>query len=105
MKPELEPLKLFKNEEKSRFELEVDDYIALIEYKETFSKIALIHTEVPEELAGKGVGTAVVEKTLQQIETTGKELLPYCPFVFAYIKRHPEWKKLVTKTFPQYNEI
>ncbi len=96
---------LFKNEEKSRYELNIDGHIAFIDYKETSTKIALTHTEVPAELGGKGVAVALVEKTLASIEGTDKKILPYCPFVLKYIKKHPEWKKLVSETFPQYNEI
>ena len=105
MKPEFENIPLHKNEDKKRFELEVNGHLAFIDYKETESYIALIHTESPAELAGTGAASAVVEKTLTYVKESGKKLLPYCPFVFAYIKKHPEWKAIVDEHFSGYNQL
>ena len=55
----------------------------------------LVHTEVPPALAGKGVGNAIVEKTLHYLEENKLKLVPLCSFVSAYVKKHPEWKKLL----------
>ena len=60
-------------------------------------EIYLTHTEVPRELEGKGIGSQLVEKTLQDIERQGLRLVPLCPFVAAYIKKHPEWRRIVMK--------
>ena len=105
MKEQFINLPVTKNEENNRFELDVDGHIAFIDYKETSSTIALIHTEAPTELAGSGAASALVEKTLHQIKVSGKKVSPYCPYVFAYIKKHPEWKELVSPRFPKYDEI
>lgn len=105
MKPEFENIELIKNQEKERFEIEFNGLFAFIDYKETAENIALIHTEVEPGLEGTGAASAVVEKTLNFIKTSGKKLLPYCPYVFAYIKKHPEWKAIVNENFPNYNEL
>lgn len=105
MKPELESIELVKNETDKQFELTVEGHRAFIQFHEISDRISLVHTEVPEELAGKGVGTAIVEKTLNFIEKSGKVLMPYCPFVFAYIKRHPEWKHIVSEKYPNYDQL
>jgi predicted GNAT family acetyltransferase len=99
MKPEYEELNLVKNEENHRFELSVDGFTSFIDYKERPGVITLIHTESPEELAGRGVATALVEKTLAYLDENSYELVPLCPYVFAYIKRHPEWIKIVREDF------
>ncbi len=99
MREEFLNIPIIKNEEKSRFELEVDGYTAFIDYKERNQKIWLIHTESPSELAGKGVGTALVEKTLVYLKENNYRLIPLCPFIFAYIKRHLEWKEIVDESF------
>ncbi len=99
MKPEYENIPLVKNEGNHRFEIEVDGHKAFIEYKETTHQISLIHTEVEPELEGKGAATAVIEKTLDYVEKSEKKLLPYCPLVFNYIKRHPEWRRIVDEHF------
>ncbi|MBF0597133.1 GNAT family N-acetyltransferase [Faecalibacter rhinopitheci] len=94
-----------KNSDKSRFELEIDGYIAFIDYKQKDQLIKLIHTEVPEELGGRGVAATLVEKTLVYLENNNFTLYPYCPYVYAYIKKHPDWKRIVDTTFPKYGEL
>lgn len=105
MKTEFENISLVKNEEKKRFEIEYNGHFAFIVYKETNDHIALIHTEAEPELAGTGAAAAVVEKTLIYIEKSGKKLLPYCPYVFAFIKKHPEWKRIVDENFDGYEKL
>lgn len=95
MKAEYIALPLVKNEAIHHFELTVEGHTAFIYYKESGSKIWLIHTEAPAELEGKGVATALIEKTLAYIEENKYSLVPLCPLVVAYLKRHPEWKRIV----------
>lgn len=91
---------LVLNQEKKRFELEVEGKIAFIEFiLNNENIIFLTHTEVPIGLEGKGVGSAIVSKTLNYIKEKGYTLAPLCPFVAAYVKRHPEWKTLLAKGF------
>lgn len=99
MKPEFENIPLVKNEEEQQFEITVEGHKAFIVYKEQPHVISLIHTEVEPELEGKGAATAVIEKTLAYIEDNNYKLIPLCPLVFAYIKRHPEWKRIVDESF------
>ena len=96
---------LVKNEEKKRFEIEIDGHFAFIDYREHGSNIALVHTEVPEILGGRGIAAALVEKTLVYIDVHEKLLQPYCPYVFAFIKKHPEWKRLVNPKFNGYDQL
>ena len=95
MKEEYINIELVKNEAANRFEMNVDGNIAIIEYKQLPGKIALLHTEVPPQLEGKGAATAIIEKTLAWIEENNLKLMPLCPLVVAYIKRHPEWRKII----------
>ena len=76
---------------KKRFELHIGDKIAFIDY--IINKqgvIYLTHTEVPVGLEGQGVGSAIVSKTLDFIRLQNLKMAPLCPFVAAYLKRHPE---------------
>lgn len=97
MKEEFINLPLVRNDETNQFELEVDGYTAFIEFKQRDERIWLIHTESPPELEGRGVATALVEKTLKYIESNGYKLIPWCPFVVAYLKRHPEWNRILAE--------
>jgi predicted GNAT family acetyltransferase len=95
MKEEYQALELVKNTAQNRFEMKVGALLAIIEYKELPGKIALLHTEVEPALEGKGAGTAIVEKTLNYIKNSQLKIIPLCPLVAAYIKRHPEWEEWV----------
>ena len=64
-----------------------------------------VHTEADAALKGSGAAQAVVEKTLEYIEANNQLLLPFCPYVFAYIQKHPEWKRIVDKRFKAYDEL
>ena len=89
--------KLIDNTEGKQYEYHIDGALAKIEYIKAKDKIYLTHTEVPKELEGKGVASSLVKQVLEDIEIKELTLIPMCPFVAAYIKRHPECKKLVLK--------
>jgi len=90
----------FKNNERSRrYELDLGDDTALIDYFKTDdgSIIALTHTEVPYQYENQGIGSQLVEKSLNDIQAQGCKVIPSCGFVAAYIRRHPQWKDLVAE--------
>lgn len=95
MKEEFIELPLEHNDEGGRFEMKVGNELAFIEFKQKDKKVYLVHTEVTPGLEGRGAATAVIEKTLQYLEANHYRLIPLCPLVVAYLKRHPEWNKLV----------
>ncbi len=88
---------LINNEAIHNFELIVDGARSFIDYKLKGDKIYLIHTEVPIELEGHGVAAALVEKVFNYIEEHHLKLVPLCAYVAAYLKRHPEWNRLVAE--------
>ncbi len=91
-----ENLKVTHNEAHRRFEIDLDNKKALIQYKkQSEDTLNLFHTEVPKEFEGKGVGSQLVKQTLEQIKAEGKKIVPSCPFVAIYIKRHPEYNTMV----------
>jgi predicted GNAT family acetyltransferase len=88
---------LIDNEAAKQYELNVEGTIVKIEYIKVQDKIYLTHTEVPPVLEGKGLGSSIVKQALEDIKRQDLTLIPLCPFVALYIKRHPEWKELVLK--------
>lgn len=88
---------LINNKEGKQYEFHVDNYVPKIEYviKGDNEVIYLTHTEVPSALGGQGIGTQLVEKTLQDIEENGMRVVPLCAFVASYINKNPQWKKLL----------
>ena len=83
------------NEAIRNFELTIEGYRAFIDYKMKDNKIFLVHTEVPKELEGKGVAAMLVQKTFQYIEERGLKIVPLCAYIQHYLKRHPEWNRIV----------
>ncbi len=91
------PYELVDNAEANRYEFCIAGYLARSEYIRTKDKVFLTHTEVAPELEGRGIGAALTEAVLKDIESKGLMLIPLCPYVAGYLKRHPEWRKLVLK--------
>ena len=86
-----------QNDEKSRrFHANVDGHEVTIEYVKVGDAYNLLHTFVPEELRGRHVGEELVRGTLDQIKSQGATFLPTCPFVQAFVKRHPEYREGVS---------
>ena len=115
MKEEFNYLEVIKKDESKRFELTIDGHIAFIDFTQRGTDVIklihnevpkelLIHTEVPKELGGRGIAAVLVEKTLQYLEKNKFTLYPICPYVFAYIKKHPAWKRIVNENFKGFEK-
>jgi predicted GNAT family acetyltransferase len=57
--------------------------------------VAFIHTEVDEAFAGHGVGSTLIGDALDDARSRDLAVLPFCPFVNAFIKAHLEYLDLV----------
>jgi len=88
-------LQLINNQAIHNFELFVDGHRSFIDYQQRGDKFFLIHTEVPQELEGRGVAAALVEKTFKYLEANHFKMVPYCEYIKVYLKRHPEWERLL----------
>ena len=73
-----------------RFELDTDGHIAFSEYARKGDILTMLHTEVPKELGGRGIGSALVKGVLELARAQGLKVVPRCPFVRAYMDRHAE---------------
>lgn len=92
----METNELILNEDKKRFELQVEGHTAFIEYILTKENVMyLTHTEVPKALGGKGIGTQIVELTLNYLKAHNYKLAPMCPFVAKYLVKNPDWQTLL----------
>lgn len=85
------------NAAESRFELEVDGETAIAAYQRSGDVLALVHTAVPEELEGEGVGTRLIHGALAIVRARGERIVPACSFVADYVARHPEVSDLVVR--------
>ena len=78
-----------ENTEASRFEImDGERLLGFAEYRPAGDAILMPHTEVDESLEGRGVGSRLIRESLNSIRARGLQVVPMCPFVAAYIKRH-----------------
>ena len=87
------------NIEEHRFEMPVGNELAFIVYRKEHNKLALVHTEVPEEAEGKGIASALAKFVFEKAKQENIKLLVYCAFISTYLKRHPEYNDLVEKDY------
>lgn len=77
------------NRPANRFELEVDGHLAFLRYERRGGSLALVHTEVPEPLRGRKIGDALARAGIEAARSEGLTLVVICPFVRAYLRKHP----------------
>lgn len=83
------------NEQKGRFQLDVDNRLAHADYRREGSTLVFYHTYVPETHRGKGYAARVVRAGLEYARSHDLTVVPQCSFVSRYIERHPEYQSLV----------
>jgi predicted GNAT family acetyltransferase len=88
------------NRARNRFELLTDGKLSLVDFFEPDEHtLALTHTEVHPDLEGKGVGSSLVKQVLDYAAQHNQKIVPLCPFVDVYIKRHPDWQRVVSTEY------
>ncbi len=83
---------LIDNKEATRLEVEVDGRTAFVDYRRGKNSISYLHTEVPKGLGGRGVGSFLAKSVLDYAKEHQLRVKPYCPFIKAYIDKHPEYQ-------------
>ena len=83
-------LQVTDNRAESRFVLWVDGLLAELPYRLNGQRLVLIHTEVPEELEGRGLGGALVTAAIDRAAREGLTVVPLCPFARGWLERHPD---------------
>ena len=79
----------------SRFELDADGVTAFARYRLAGTVMTIDHTETPEAARGRGLASELIKGVLEAARARGFRIVPRCPFVSAYIRRHPEYRDLV----------
>ncbi|MGY1591836.1 GNAT family N-acetyltransferase [Geodermatophilus sp. SYSU D00708] len=93
--PENEPT-VVDRPEAGRFEVLVDGAVAgFAEYRRTASSVAFTHTVVDPAFEGRGLGSVLARGALDATRDSGRSVLPFCPFIRGYIRRHPAYLDLV----------
>jgi hypothetical protein len=86
--------------EASRYELRVEgELIGVAVYRRRLDRVVFVHTEVAEEYEGHGFAGLLASSALDDARRQGLAVVPLCPYIAAYIDRHPEYQDLVPEAY------
>ena len=88
-------LKIENNQSENRFEALVNGRLAVLDYQIQESTMFLLYVAVPAEEQGRGVASDLARAALEFARDSGFKVVPRCPFISAYMRRHPELLKAV----------
>lgn len=79
------------NPQKRRYELRDGEHVpGFTQYRlPDDQRVDFIHTEVDAAYGGRGLASDLVRFALDDVRASGKRIVPHCPYVAAWIKRHP----------------
>ena len=72
-----------------------DDVVGFVEYRSVRGRRILFHTEVDPSVEGRGIGSRLVTGVLDDIRAQGIWITVKCPFVAAFLERHPDYVDLL----------
>lgn len=78
------------NPEASRFELTTGGHVAELQYRRRADRLVILHTEVPAELEGQGIGGSLVAAAVDRAMRENLTVVPLCPFARSWLERHPD---------------
>jgi predicted GNAT family acetyltransferase len=96
MSAESDPKVVERNEEKRRYEVRVGNDMAVLTYARAGDHIVFLHTLVPEPLEGRGIAGLLAHTALEDARAAHQQVVAQCPYVAAYIRRHPEYLEILT---------
>ena len=102
--PSVSPADVVRNDETGQFELTVDGRLARLLFRLVGGRLVLVHTEVPEELSGHGLGGVLVQAALDDARAHDYTVVPRCPFAAAWLQHHPDVAATVKIAWPYGSE-
>ena len=87
------PPQITDNQAESRLEADAGGHRAELLYRRNGNRLVLIHTEVPVEAEGHGIGGALVTAAIDRAARDGMTVVPLCPFARGWLERHPDVAK------------
>ncbi|HSM38080.1 MAG TPA: GNAT family N-acetyltransferase [Candidatus Limnocylindrales bacterium] len=81
------------NPAEGRYEIRVDgDLAGVAEYRDRGGRRIFVHTVIDDAFAGRGLGNRLAAGALDDAIDRGLPIVPRCPFIRAYLERHPEYQ-------------
>jgi predicted GNAT family acetyltransferase len=78
------------NSAEHQFEIALEGEKAVLIYERTPTSMRLLHTEVPPAFRGQHYGDVIIRAALDAAHAEQLQVVAICPFVRAYLKRHPD---------------
>lgn len=82
---------------RNRFETEVEGQVGYVEYVLDGGTMALVHTIVPDGIAGRGIAGRLVQAAVDHARAAGLKIAPRCSYAAAWMERHPEYADLLAR--------
>ena len=92
----LDNVAVTRNEQAHRFEATVDGLRSLLVYRLSRDRIALLHTEVPAPLEGKGLAAKLTRTALDFARSHHLLVVPLCPYASSFLRKHREYQDLLS---------
>jgi predicted GNAT family acetyltransferase len=74
----------------NRFVVRLEGHEAELVYHRNGDRLVLVHTEVPDEMSGHGVGGRLVGAAVARAESEHLTIVPWCPFARRWLQDHPD---------------
>ncbi|ROQ35621.1 hypothetical protein EDD98_4690 [Streptomyces sp. PanSC19] len=85
-----------------RYEILVDgERAGLTAYRDRDDRRVFFHTEVDEAYAGQGLASILVEQALTDVRASGMRIVPVCPYVAKFLKKHDEFADITDPVTPE----
>jgi len=78
-----------------RFAATIGGRVSIADYRRAGDTLQIVHTEVPQELQGRGIAAALMAAALAYAEANGLKVVPLCSYARAYMRRHPQTSALL----------
>jgi uncharacterized protein len=85
-----------RNDALHRYELRVDGKLAVqTRFMDKPGHVDFIHTDAAEEFKGQGLAKVLAHFALDDVAASGKRIIPHCPFIYGYLKRHDAYDQFI----------
>jgi predicted GNAT family acetyltransferase len=92
----LDSVRVTNDEDAGRFEAAVDGFRALLTYRRSPGRITFLHAEVPPPLQRQGLAAKLTRTALEFARANHLQVVPLCPYVAGFIRKHREYQDLVS---------
>lgn len=78
-----------------RFEMVVDGHACTLDYSDHAAGVSFDSVQVPKAVGGRGLAGKLTRHALDWARSRGLSVQPACPYVAAWIDRHPDYADLL----------